>query len=139
MGDLGACLRGVKAGDAGICKQVQYPWPASVTLGKAGDLCGAPAPMRRLFGKEAQMPKWRRPRQKAQPVIPDLPLFRQVRRQAPAATFLVILGAALSRDESAIGLPSVRAKSRCPHRLRFRTDKAVTAKTFELQPVAAVE
>ena len=139
MGDLGARLGGVKAGDAGICKQVQHPRPASVTRGEAGDPRSAPAPVRGLFGKESQMPERRRPRQKPQPVIADLPRLGKVRRQGPAATFLVILGATLSRDEPAVGVPCVRAKSGRPHGLRFGTDKAVTAETLELQSVAAVE
>ena len=77
MRDLGPGLGGVKAGYAGICEQVQHPRPAPVTLGEAGDPAGAPSPVRGLLGKESQMPEQRRPRQKAQPVIPDLPFLRQ--------------------------------------------------------------
>ena len=107
---------------------------------EAVDQPGAPAPVRRLFGKEAEMPKRGRAGDEAQPVIAHRPLRRQCFGQRPAAPFLLVVTPAGAGDETPVrGLPDIAAEARRPHRLRFRPHEAVAPEALQLLAVAAVE
>ena len=121
---------GAGAGSAPrIGKQIQHPGSFAAGLHIPADLSGHKVPVYRLFGEQPRVLEARRPHHKSQPLIADLPAFRQLPGVFPMT--------AAGTGPQIYGIGSMWFHG--PHRLGVRPQEGHIAPAFQFVAVTGIQ